>query len=453
MLLALAAALAVGGITRAGQPIANAPDVAVRALDGTMIAQGVHTGETLPDDVQVSVPPGERVELGDATGRVTLDGATDTLHFTGRFVSVSTLTPGRTEIVDLSDRFRFFGPGFELAVSGGCTVDLSQNGATVTRESGTLTADLLGSTAFVRRVDVLTAARSSIAYEFGEPTSANVTLDEDEAAAAAGQANGEFNLGTRYYWGDGVRADAAQALHWLQAAAAQRFAEAENSIGYAYAYGSGGARYMPLAQHWLLLAAADGSAAAADTLGDMSNEGHGVPQSYTQALHWYEVSAAQGDADAENDIGLLDEEGHTSYFAGAQPQYRTALQCFRIAAAQGNADAENDVGYMYEWGHGVAIDYAQALRWYRLSAAQRDAGAEYNLGVMYERGYGVPQDNEQAISWYRLAAAQGIAAATAALARLERGSAHPGGPIERLALRLGDLFLHEREVHEPNERR
>ncbi len=351
-------ALTVESITRGGQSIASAPEVTLRTLDGSLLRQGVRVNELLPDDVRVSVPADVRVLIGAAdAGKLTLENATGALHYTGKYESISMLGPGRAEVDDPTERFRFFGPGFELTLhDGSATVVIADRRATVTRERGTVTAAVLGSTAFVRRVDVLTNAHPSMTYTLGAQTGASATVDDDRALAAAGDANGEFNLGMRYYWGDGVAANAAQTLGWLQAAAAQRFAEAENGLGYAYVYGSTGAQDTAKAFHWFQLAANDGSGAAEDTLGDMYDYGHGVAQSYAQAMHWYLLASAQGDADAENDVGLLYFLGHSSAFGDVGPDYARALHWFWIAAAQGNADAENDLGYMYEHGDGLPMD-------------------------------------------------------------------------------------------------
>lgn len=374
---AAAPALRIEEIMKNGARVASEPGATLRALDGTVLRRDLQVGAVLPGDVQAVVPPGVRMRVGAAgIGTVTIEGATAAFHYTGSYQSVAMLSAGRVEIDDRSDRFRFFGPGFELVGHAAAyDVDIAAGRATVSRSRGTVTALLLGSTAFVRREDLLTDAHPEISYDLDGRTTANATVADDAAAAAAGDANGEYNFGMRLYWGDGVPADAVRAMRYFQSSAAARFAEAENAIGYVDVYGPAVMQNTADASRWLLLAAAGGSAAAQDTLGDMYNYGHGVAQSYTEAMHWYQLSAAEGDADAENDVGLLYYFGHSSYFGDATPQYAEAMRWFRIAAAQGNGDAENDVGYAYEHGHGVPVDYARALYWYRLAAAQGVAAA------------------------------------------------------------------------------
>jgi TPR repeat protein len=373
-------ALRIEDIVENGARVTSAPGVALRALDGTLLRRGFQEGDMLPGDVQVVVPPGVRLRIGSRdSDTVTLESATAAFHYTGSHQSVAMLSRGHVEIDDRSDGFRFFGPGFELVGHAAYAVDIAARSATVSRIQGTVTALLLGSTAFVRRVDFLTVAHPKISYDLDAQTQAKATVEEDEAAAASGAAFGEYNFGMRLYWGDGVPADAVRAMRFFQSAAAARFAEAENAIGYFEVYGPAVMQDTAHASQWLLLAAAGGSAAAEDTLGDMYNYGHGVAQSYAEAMHWYQLSAAQGDADAENDVGLLYYLGRISYFGEAAPQYAEAMRWFRIAAAQGNGDAENDIGYAYEHGHGVAQDYAQALYWYRLAAAQGVAPARAGI--------------------------------------------------------------------------
>lgn len=374
---AAAPVLRIEAIVENGAQVASAPGATLRALDGTVLRRGLHEGDVLPGEVQAVVPGGVSVRVRAADiGAVTLDSATAAFHYTGSYQSVAMLSRGRVAIDDRSDRFRFFGPGFELvAHAAAYAVDIEAGSASVSRGRGTVTALLLGSTAFVRRVDLLTDAHSTISYDLDGRTTATATVAKDEAAAASGVANGEYNFGMRLYWGDGVPADAVRAMRYFQSAAAAQFAEAENAIGYVDVYGPAVMQDTAHASHWLLLAAAGGSSAAEDTLGDMYNYGHGVGQSYVDAMHWYRLSAAEGDADGENDVGLLYYLGHDSYFGDSTPQYAEAMRWFRIAAAQGNGDAENDVGYAYEHGRGVAQDYAQALYWYHLAAAQGEAAA------------------------------------------------------------------------------
>ena len=53
------------------------------------------------------------------------------------------------------------------------------------------------------------------------------TIDELKTRAANGDADAQFNLGKRYYKGEGVTKDFAEAVRWYRKAAEQGVAEAK----------------------------------------------------------------------------------------------------------------------------------------------------------------------------------------------------------------------------------
>lgn len=108
--------------------------------------------------------------------------------------------------------------------------------------------------------------------------------------------------------------------------------------------------------------------------------------------------------------------------ASAKNDWQSAWFGFWSLARQGDPVAEFDLAQLYRLGRGIPPDLQQAFYWYGKAAAQGHAYAEFNLGVMYELGQATPRDLDQARIWYRRAAAQDIAAATAALHRLDAAS-------------------------------
>lgn len=118
-------------------------------------------------------------------------------------------------------------------------------------------------------------------------------------------------------------------------------------------------------------------------------------------------------------------DGQQSQLIQAADDYRqgdhaSAWFRFWALAQKGHAAAQFNLGQLYREGHGVPVDLGLARYWYEEAAAQGHAYAQFNLGIMYERGDGMPTDLIEARAWYRRAAAQDIAAARAALERLER---------------------------------
>jgi TPR repeat protein len=175
----------------------------------------------------------------------------------------------------------------------------------------------------------------------------------------------QFILVTRFFGGEFVPRDDAQAVAWTREAAEQGHADAQYNLGTMY------------------------------------NRGKGVPRDNAQAAVWYRKAAEQGHADAQYNLGTMYNRGE-----GVPRDDAQAAVWYHKAAEQGNAAAQFFLGLFYGDGRGVPQDYAQAVAWYRKAAEQGDAAAQYNLGMMYSTGQGVVQDYVEAHMWRNLAAAR-----------------------------------------------
>ena len=181
----------------------------------------------------------------------------------------------------------------------------------------------------------------------------------------------QFELGERYYWGEGVPRDTAKAAAWWQEAAERGNANAQASLGYMYYRGSlVGERFF---------------------------------RDDVEAVLWWNKAAAQGHAGAQYSLGFMHRSGQ-----GVSQDDVKAAEWYQKAADQGLASAQYSLGFMYYRGEGVSRDAVKAVEWYRKAALQGDAGAQYNLGLMYYRGEGVPEDNVLAHAWLSLSARSGV---------------------------------------------
>ena len=86
----------------------------------------------------------------------------------------------------------------------------------------------------------------------------SMSLGEVRRLAEQGDASAQYNLGVRYDFGEGVPADAAEAVKWYRLAAAGGIASAQYNLGFMYA------------------------------------NGRGVPQDAVEAVKWYRLAAEQG---------------------------------------------------------------------------------------------------------------------------------------------------------------
>lgn len=183
---------------------------------------------------------------------------------------------------------------------------------------------------------------------------------EWKAAADAGQAPAQFDLGLLYAQGLGVKRDLAQAERWYRKAAEQGNTEAEFALGQMYSRGWGVPRDSVDAMRWLQMANNP------DTDGPPTDwtllEGYGLQQDQKQAAYWYE-----------------------------------------LAAQKGHAEAQYNLGRLYATGQGLPKDEEQAARWVRAAASQGFAPAQARLGTRYAQGLGMAQDDRRAYFWLTLA--------------------------------------------------
>jgi len=238
----------------------------------------------------------------------------------------------------------------------------------------------------------------------------------DEADSAA-----NYNLGEKYYYGNGVPQDYTKAAKWYRKAAEQGYAPAQSNLGVMYEHGKGVPKDYTKAVEWYRKATEQGIAIAQFNLGVMYDNGKGVPKDYAEALKWYRKAAEQGNASAQYNLGCMYANGK-----GVPQDYTKAAEWYRKAAEQGVAHAQYSLGLMYDYGDGVPKDYAKAVKWYRKAAEQGNAKAQFMLGYMYDRGNGVPKDYAKAVKWYRKAAEQGLAEAQSAIDECLEKTAYPG---------------------------
>jgi hypothetical protein len=144
-------------------------------------------------------------------------------------------------------------------------------------------------------------------------------------------------LGDRYYTGQGVRQNYAQAMDWYRKAAAQGNADAQLDIGGMYQRAVGVPQDYRQALLWFQKAADQGSSRAQYRLGQMYSDGQGVPRDYAQARSWYQKAADQGDADAKSSlISLYSKQMAEIVENGGRPEKQ--LEISNVVAQQAVSD-------------------------------------------------------------------------------------------------------------------
>ena len=115
------------------------------------------------------------------------------------------------------------------------------------------------------------------------------------------RAKAQFDLGERYYNGDGVEQNYIEAFNWYKRAAdwqLKQFPEAPYNVGFMYANGQGVAQDDAEAFKWYKHAADMDDADSMYEVAFMYYNGQGVAQNHAEAVRWLRLAAAKGHEDA-----------------------------------------------------------------------------------------------------------------------------------------------------------
>ncbi len=160
-------------------------------------------------------------------------------------------------------------------------------------------------------------------------------------AAASGDPDAAFEVGTRFATGRGVAQDLKQAFAWYQRAAAQGHAGAQFRVAAFY------------------------------------ERGIAVDADRERAALWYRRAAEQGLVKAMHNLAVL--------LAGkgdGPGDYAAAARWFREAAERGLADSQYNLAVLCQDGQGVARSLTEAYKWFALAARSGDPGAAQRLALV-----------------------------------------------------------------------
>ncbi len=154
------------------------------------------------------------------------------------------------------------------------------------------------------------------------------------AAAAAGDPQAQFVIGTRYLDGVGVGRDLRQAAIWYEHAANQGYAPAQYRLGSMYEKGRGVTKDADLARIWYQRAIGRGNVKAMHNLGVLYAEGAFGEQDLASASQLFAQAAKHGLRDSQYNLGILNARG-----LGVPKSLPKAYQWFSIVARDGDTDA------------------------------------------------------------------------------------------------------------------
>jgi TPR repeat protein len=190
--------------------------------------------------------------------------------------------------------------------------------------------------------------------------------------------------------------DYATAFAEWKAAAEAGSAEGQFDLGVLYAQGRGVKRDLTVAEQWYRKAAEQGNAEAEFALGQMYSRGWGVPRDEADAIRWFQMANAPETDGPATDWATI--EGY-----GVEKDEKQAAYWYDLAARKGHAEAQFALAHLYASGKGVPHDEEQAVRWTRASAGRGYAPAQAALGTRYARGQGMDRDDKRAYFWLTVA--------------------------------------------------
>lgn len=176
-------------------------------------------------------------------------------------------------------------------------------------------------------------------------TAQDNTLVELLTKANNGDSESQLKLGKKYYLGEGVPTNSAEAVRWFIKAAEDGNIKAERIYGMFLLTGDSVPKNPSEGAKWITKAATKGSAAAQFDLCRLYYNGEGVPKDWSEAIRWCRKSAEQDYASAEGFLGRQLFLGQ-----GIATNKIESVEWLRKAAEQGNAQAELLLGTAYQNG-------------------------------------------------------------------------------------------------------
>ena len=226
-----------------------------------------------------------------------------------------------------------------------------------------------------------------------------ITLDELQKKANAGDADSQYRLAMAYYNGEaGLTKSYTDAVKWLRKAAAQNHAVACYNLAVSYKKGNGVTANMNEAVKWCRKAAELGLDEAQYDMGRYYEDGEFVKRSGAEVVKWYQKAAEQGHVSACTNLGAVYAKGEL-----VDVDIEKAKKWFRIAADKGDSIAQYDLGYLYD----MEDEDELAKLWYTKAADQGYMQAQFMLGDLLFVEAITSSDGKVALDWLKKAAAQG----------------------------------------------
>ena len=216
-----------------------------------------------------------------------------------------------------------------------------------------------------------------------------------------------FKTGQKYFKGNGVEKNDAEAMRWFEKAAEMGHGQAQFNLGRCLCEGEGVEHDYYKAREWLLKARDQGyNTLAQGYIDTCDKEIAAVEYEQKQEKRREEKlrAAESGSPEAQFKLGCYYAHRDTGFDSPFPEDMDKAAYWFERAAEQGHVEAMLYRGNIAEW---PVKDLPTAVKWYEKAARKGNDSAMYCLGRLYKKDWKDHLDEKAAFSWFRKAAEQG----------------------------------------------
>ncbi len=261
-----------------------------------------------------------------------------------------------------------------------------------------------------------------VRYRYGRGVKADAVIAAGwyKKAAELGYGSSMLALAGMYESGDGVEQDKELGLKWIVKAAEADDLTAKRRLAARYKGGTSLGRDLDKSREWLerVLEKEPEDVYAARQLGIAYRDGLGVEQNMTRAQELFGSVIGKLSRLAEDQKAGSQDDLADCYYRGlgVAVDRNKARELYEKAAAGKIEHAMNALRRFYRYGVAGEPDLSKSDEWARAYLAEKtkDGGdatrgmpdACLTLGLYYRHGYGVAADPNAAFAWYEKAAAK-----------------------------------------------
>jgi TPR repeat protein len=231
----------------------------------------------------------------------------------------------------------------------------------------------------------------ALCYEKGIGVKQNYKKSTDiylELAKDPEDAIANYEAGSRYFIGKGVKQDDTKAMYHLIRSADKNYVLAQLTVGNIFWKGLGTIKQdYKLGNKYLHMAAKNGNAEATRKIGHSFYHGWGVELDYAKAIQCWKVAVKRKDA-----VSAFNLASAYINCPGITPDPAKVIEYTNIAAELGDPDAQCNLGAAYFFGFkGFTKDIPKAIYWLELAAGNLSKKAAFLLFSIYKGQNNLPQ--------------------------------------------------------------